>query len=398
MAQGLQGGKVIDDLSVTERKLSDEVIQELNSGAGTIDIDSSRVGDVNSRPGYSKNGVSVKDDFDGISAKLKSQQDTVDDMKDRCPCDGGYSLTVTPNTYNFGDIIVGQSGNLLVTVVGKNLRTPITYPVPDGYSITPQPGWNDLTGGTLSISFNPEEVGLNTAPILFQSKAPVGDNIFASAYLVVSGDGVPVAALTATPDSHIFTTVGEHHTVQVTGIRLSNDITYELSDELVPFIEVSLNQGWNNRTGGSMDLHAVTLPNYQVIGTVTLRSGDIETIIEVGLPGQNVIQFTPDNNINVYPFGSITVGQTSSLAFTAFLSEEAAEVGSRIFVKLPEGGDLESFLIEEVGHTSQIYTATVEFRPQSIGFKQLAVTVIAGRSIDDPYAYTVPYYFTGTGI
>ena len=70
------------------------------------------------------------------------------------------ALSASPAALDYGDITVGKSSAAQsVTVTAANLTEDIALTEPNGFTITKDAGWNDRTGGTLQVVFNPAQTG-----------------------------------------------------------------------------------------------------------------------------------------------------------------------------------------------------------------------------------------------
>lgn len=188
--QGWKRGVYIYDRTVTEEKLTQELQDEINSGYNPGEVNSEQVTDDNVRAGYEATDGTAKDQFDGIAAKIANLDTQLTGVDENCGCIPDASLTVLPRVYNFGNVEVDtESQTVSFTVTGISLVSPITYNEELPFIIEKGSDWNDLTGGTLNVTYSPTEVEVNTLVLALTSTSLNGQNTVAEAILVLSGEG-----------------------------------------------------------------------------------------------------------------------------------------------------------------------------------------------------------------
>lgn len=399
MAQGYPDAQYIDDLSVEEKKLTESLLEEINNGFLPDGVKSDIVIDNNARLGYSSLGGTAKDNLDGIALTIKDLNGTVTQIEEICGCEADASLTISQNTYNFGRVILGNEATSPVfTVIGENLVSPIQFDVELPFIIEKSPDWDDYTGGTFTVTFSPTESGISTLAMNIYSTSISGENIMANVYLALSGFSNANAYITVSLPRIIFNETGEKLSFRINGVNLTQPITWTIPDNLVPLVTIEEGENWNNLTGGDLILTAIDVPDYQVFNNITFTSGDISSTVPIGTPGYEVISVVPDSEDNTYNFGQMATGSQAGIAFSAFVSQNAVAAGEQIFVTIIEGDTNDQFLVERLGNTPSIYSATVDFIPTKTGYSELNLLILVGTSREDEWLYSKNYKFTGTGI
>lgn len=177
------------------------------------------------------------------------------------------SLSITPTSYDFGNITINTYTTNDFTVAGSNLTNDITLSVPTGFSYATGSNWNARTGGTVTVTFSPLAVQEYTGNLTATSGSQS-----ASSMLVGEGIGVPALTVTPKPVNFADTIIGETDTKQVTviGEYLTEDIVIPSA---APFIGVT-DTGWNNRTGGTITYTFTPTSEQDYSEIFTFTSGD----------------------------------------------------------------------------------------------------------------------------
>ncbi len=148
----------------------------------------------------------------------------------------------------------------------------------DLVSVTKNAGWNDLTGGSLRLTFNTTKTaGTHTATVTIMSGT-------VSKTISITGTINPLQPVITLGESSVSfvakqnAAIAPYKDITVTASDLSANLTIGTSSNL---IAISKNAGWNDLTGGSIRL---TLNTAMELGdhtcTVTVKSGTtINTIV-----------------------------------------------------------------------------------------------------------------------
>lgn len=168
------------------------------------------------------------------------------------------------------------SAILSVDVSGTNLQNDITYAVSedvkDIFIVTTGENWNNATGGTLNVTFNPIEakdyagtLTLSSAGANAATVALTGKGFELIKELQVSRNTIPFTktVIGATSDAL---------SVTVTGSNLIEAISYELSAGIEDIFTVTLDEEWNTTTGGIMNVTFSPAEAKAYSGTLTIKS------------------------------------------------------------------------------------------------------------------------------
>ena len=142
------------------------------------------------------------------------------------------SITITPSTWDFGTVEVGQSVTKKITIKGNKTNKAITlsnWLETTGGEYSVYPTTLPASGGTVTVTFKPSAAGSSGAQFTFDS----GD---VYARLTVSGKAKP--AITVNPSSLYFTEgASKQFTVKVRGANA--DVTLALSGTGAKYFHLS---------------------------------------------------------------------------------------------------------------------------------------------------------------
>jgi len=241
-------------------------------------------------------------------------------------------LTVTPSNINFGSVSVGSSQTQSVTLANSgasNLTITRATLSGTGFSLSGLSYPVTLAGGqsiTCNVTFTPSSSGSDkgSVSIVFSTRGshdkwgyPLG---FAN--LPMSGTGVPASQLTASPTSLAFGNV-----------QVGNSSS--LSETLTNTGGSNLTISAASASGAGFSLSGLSLPltltagqstSFKVLfsptasgaasGSVSLTSTGSDSNLSIPLSGTGVTQGTLTANPASVAFGSVQVGNSSSLSET----------------------------------------------------------------------------------
>lgn len=231
------------------------------------------------------------------------------------------SLTVTPSSINFGNVILGDSITKTFTVTGNNLISDLTLRSTNSSrfklngnnsSITLTPDADGSTNQTVSVTYKPTQVQSNGGYIVITGAGLSNDTI------TLSGKCIAAPSITVTPTSYDFGTVELGNTVTKSFSVVGTNTTGSLvltSTEMV---------------GGQFTVSPTTLPANGGIVKVTFNPTEVGNhagmfIVSSSADGVNArATFTgkcvATPSITVTPttldFGTVIKGESKSMTFT----------------------------------------------------------------------------------
>ena len=141
-----------------------------------------------------------------------------------------------------------------VTITGSNLTSKIVYNAASSIAVASTSGWDDYTGGTMSIKADATSRAAGTYETYVAVQSGSGTDlkrVEIKIYVTVTEPATPT--LTATPTSiTLSATRGQSNptaTITVKGSDLTSDISYNSSSST---FTVTPQSGWNARTGGKL--------------------------------------------------------------------------------------------------------------------------------------------------
>ncbi|WP_080799439.1 choice-of-anchor D domain-containing protein [Arabiibacter massiliensis] len=157
------------------------------------------------------------------------------------------AIAVDPGLVAFGNQPVNTASvERTVKVAASGLAGDLAYTAPAGFTVTPDAGWDNRTGGTLRITFSPTEAKSYGAVMWVEADGAD------AAPVTLTGEG-RAKAIAADPGLLAFgyVPVGEHsaeQTLHVSASGLSGQLKWQAPDGFT----VNPADGWNDRTGGTL--------------------------------------------------------------------------------------------------------------------------------------------------
>ena len=180
------------------------------------------------------------------------------------------SLTASQSSLDYGNVVVGNSLNQGVTITGQDLSNDIVIPTSSIFIVTKNPGWNDRTGGGVTIKYAPQTRGADSEALVFTSGSQ-------SVTVNVSGTGTQ-PTLTITPISYDFGTMFVGDTKTTTLTVAGQDLSADISDPVNSGgLTITKDTGWNARTGGTLTVTYTPTVAESLDYTASLSSGSIST-------------------------------------------------------------------------------------------------------------------------
>ena len=203
------------------------------------------------------------------------------------PAPGTPSLKASTTSLSFTAQKGATAPSSSVTITGANLSSNINYSSSSSAFKVATSGWNNLTGGTMTISLDTSKaVGTYSGYIAVQSGS-TRIEINCTGTITEASEPTPTPgtpSLKASTTSLSFTAqkgaAAPSSSVTITGANLSSDIIYNSSSSVFKVAT----SGWNSRTGGTM---TISLDTSKAAGTysgyVAVQSGS--TRIEINCTG-----------------------------------------------------------------------------------------------------------------
>ena len=203
------------------------------------------------------------------------------------PAPGTPSLKASTTSLSFTAQKGATAPSSTVTITGANLSSNIVYNSSSSAFKVATSGWNNLTGGTMTISLDTSKaVGTYSGYIAVQSGS-TRIEINCTGTITEASEPTPTPgtpSLKASTTSLSFTAqkgaAAPSSSVTITGANLSSDIIYNSSSSVFKVAT----SGWNSRTGGTM---TISLDTSKAAGTysgyVAVQSGS--TRIEINCTG-----------------------------------------------------------------------------------------------------------------
>lgn len=172
MAEGFSPAKSILDRSIERRKLSPEIIAKLEEGGSNLQIPSNEVEDGFTRDGYTSQGTTLEDNFDGVSNRLVELQESITTLGSGWECTDGLRLDGTsiqivgaPSSVS-KTVMINKPFTFEVIVNSPNAYESLDVELPYGYTIKERKNWNNYRGGTLVIEGVLNEPGTKKSMIM----------------------------------------------------------------------------------------------------------------------------------------------------------------------------------------------------------------------------------------
>ncbi len=203
------------------------------------------------------------------------------------PAPGTPSLKASTTSLSFTAQKGATAPSSSVTITGANLSSDIVYNSSSSAFKVTTSGWNNLTGGTMTISLDTSKaVGTYSGYVAVQSGS-TRIEINCTGTITEASEPTPTPgtpSLTASTTSLSFTAqkgaTAPSSTVTITGANLTSDIVYNSSSSVFKVAT----SGWNSRTGGTM---TISLDTSKAAGSysgyVAVQSGS--TRIEINCTG-----------------------------------------------------------------------------------------------------------------
>jgi hypothetical protein len=299
------------------------------------------------------------------------------------PVDVDPVLSVTPDSLDFGNVIVGQSSNLdfTVTNVGvgaltgsASVEAPFSIVSGSPFSL----GADE--SATVAVRFSPTATGSFSQTVAFTSN---GGNLDRG----VSGTGIPlpVPVLGVEPDELDFGTVDTQKTFDITNIG-TGTLTWSITADK-PWITVSPASG---STAVETDTITVTVDRaglpigiHQGVLSVTSNDGNATVRVSMEVPGVPVLEVTP----TLLDFGTEEAKKTFTIANTGTgtLRWEIGipEVAAWLTVSPDEGDtttetDTITVTVSRRGLTPGPYFAYILVKPEGLSPQVVRVTMEVG--------------------
>ncbi|MCX7835536.1 MAG: choice-of-anchor D domain-containing protein, partial [bacterium] len=244
---------------------------------------------------------------------------------------GAPEIDVTPTSYNFGNVSVGQNASTTITINNTgtaNLTVSNIQLTGAGFSLSGLPAFpaNIPANGNLQFTatFAPTAVQGYNGTITISSN----DSDEPSVAVNLTGNGVPVPApeIDVTPLSYNYgnVTVGQSNftTVTISNIGNANLIVSNIqvsgagfSLSGLPVFPATISPNGNLQFTANFAPTAVQQYN----GTVTISSNDAdESVVNVSLTGTGVPAPAPEIDVTpmAHDYGNVMVGQTESVTIT----------------------------------------------------------------------------------
>ncbi len=194
------------------------------------------------------------------------------------PDDGTPSLTATPASLTF-NAVSGTSPSQTVKITGKNLTSNIGYNSVTQYLVvTKGSDWNDLTGGTLTITLD-TSIGVGTHTGKYVAVVSGNNRIEIQCPITVTTQAA-TPTLSASQTSVTLSAeegaTAPSQNVTIIGANLTSDISYTSSNDAFKVTT----SNWNASTGGTLTISLDTSKaagSYS--GTVSVKSGSTSVII-----------------------------------------------------------------------------------------------------------------------
>lgn len=203
------------------------------------------------------------------------------------PAPGTPSLKASTTSLSFTAQKGATAPSSTVTITGANLSSNIVYNSSSSAFKVATSGWNNLTGGTMTISLDTSKaVGTYSGYIAVQSGS-TRIEINCTGTITEASEPTPTPgtpSLKASTTSLSFTAqkgaAAPSSSVTITGANLSSDIIYNSSSSVFKVAT----SGWNSRTGGTMTISLDTSKSAGTYsGYVAVQSGS--TRIEINCTG-----------------------------------------------------------------------------------------------------------------
>ena len=203
------------------------------------------------------------------------------------PAPGTPSLKASTTSLSFTAQKGATTPSSSVTITGANLSSNINYSSSSSAFKVTTSGWNNLTGGTMTISLDTSKaVGTYSGYIAVQSGS-TRIEINCTGTITEASEPTPTPgtpSLKASTTSLSFTAqkgaAAPSSSVTITGANLSSDIIYNSSSSVFKVAT----SGWNSRTGGTMTISLDTSKSAGTYsGYVAVQSGS--TRIEINCTG-----------------------------------------------------------------------------------------------------------------
>lgn len=279
------------------------------------------------------------------------------------------SITITPSTYDFETVNLGDSKPMTFTITGNNLRdriSMVTQMETTGGEYTVTPTDLPATGGTVTVTYKPIDEGSSSAVFTFGS----GNE---SAKITVSGKCVIPPTITGVPSSLDFGTVikgkTSSKTFTVKGYNLTSNLTlssnrpyFTVSPSTITPVEAAAGKKvtvtYEPTAGGN---HSATL-------TINGGGADPKTVSLTGKCA--AITANPSS----YAFETVNLGDSKPMTFT-ITGTNLSERISMVSVLETEGGE---YSITPQSLPASGGTVTITYKPLNTGSSSAVFTLASG--------------------
>lgn len=196
------------------------------------------------------------------------------------------SLEVAPEeyenlAYNGSDIPFFVSADGLSGDIGFSF-SDTTY-----FTVSPDSDWNTRTGGTLLLTPVTEFEGTLSFTLTVTSAS---DGLVTNVPITIQYESALRVNRNKIIDDE-FDYQNSGHIVQVTGLNLTDDITYTLSSNLEGILTVTPGESWDPLLGGTLYLQS-TYNFENLVGTLTITSGTHTQVVNINLTSNIEEQYT----------------------------------------------------------------------------------------------------------
>lgn len=299
------------------------------------------------------------------------------------------TLKASKTTLNFtvekGKVSSAQN----VTITGSNLSSKIVYNAASKMASVSTSGWDDYTGGTMSIKADATGKAAGTYDTYVAVQSGSGSDLkrIQIEVKITVTEPASAASLSATPTSLTMSAVrGQVNptaTITVKGANLTGDISYNSSSSM---FTVTPGSGWNARTGGTLTVAMDASKSAGSYSGYVAISGAGASRVQVNISG-TITEPTANPTLNVTP-SSVSLSCTQGDANpTATVTVSASNLTSGLiydingngFTVTPQsgwngntGGKLTVAL--DASKTAGTYNATLTVKGGGVTTKNITLT------------------------
>ncbi|WP_080799444.1 choice-of-anchor D domain-containing protein [Arabiibacter massiliensis] len=248
------------------------------------------------------------------------------------------SIKAVPGHLSFGNQAVGtKSAEQRIRVSASGLTDDLSFAAPDGFTVTPDEGWNARTGGELRVTFDPTEAKSYGAVMRIEANGADG------AAVSLAGTG-RASAIEAAPDLVAFgyQPLGTKSAEQLVEVRATG-LEHDMAFTAPAGFTVVPAEGWDPLAGGTLRVtfDPTEARTYGEVMWIEAEGADGVPVTLTGEGRATAIKAAPDFLAFGYqPVGTKSVEQRVRVAASGLTGDMSFQAPEGFTVTPAEGWDV----------------------------------------------------------